>query len=138
MTGSLTVKNGKYYAIRKKLQYPKTYEECAVVMGVGLWHTLWGEYSTEYEERTEYLIDALIRLKVCRDTYWKIYGEENGLGKPWEPTTETVYCISRSDNVIKCSYRGGKSNILEFPTEEMRDAFYENFKEEIESCKELL
>ena len=27
---------------------------------------------------------------------------------------------------------------LAFPTEEMRDAFYENFKELIEECKELL
>jgi hypothetical protein len=28
--------------------------------------------------------------------------------------------------------------ILAFPTEEMRDAFYENFKYLIEECKELL
>ena len=28
--------------------------------------------------------------------------------------------------------------ILTFPTEEMRDTFYENFKELIEQCKELL
>ena len=66
------------------------------------------------------------------------YGVLWGLDGPWEPTMETVYCISRNNNVMKCSYRGGKSNILEFPTEEMRDAFYENFKEEIEQCKELL
>ena len=32
----------------------------------------------------------------------------------------------------------GGSTILEFPTEEMRDAFYENFKELINECKELL
>ena len=123
---------------KKKKEYPKTYEECNRIMGVELWNTLWGEDSTEYEEQMEDLIDAFIRLKVCRDAYWKIAGEEMGLGKPWEPTMETVYCISRNDNVIKCSYRGGKSNILEFPTEEMRDAFYENFKELIENCKELL
>jgi hypothetical protein len=28
--------------------------------------------------------------------------------------------------------------ILAFPTEEMRDTFYENFKDLIEQCKELL
>lgn len=28
--------------------------------------------------------------------------------------------------------------ILIFPAEEMRDVFYENFKSEIESCKEFL
>jgi hypothetical protein len=31
-----------------------------------------------------------------------------------------------------------KNHILVFPTAEMRDAFYENFKDLIESCKELL
>ena len=30
------------------------------------------------------------------------------------------------------------NKILAFPTEEMRDAFYENFKDLIEQCKELL
>ena len=123
---------------KKKKEYPKTYEECNRIMGVELWNTLWGEDATEYEGQMEDLIDAFIRLKVCRDAYWKIAGEEMGLGKPWEPTMETVYCISRNDNVIKCSYRGGNSNILEFPTPEMRDVFYENFKELIERCKELL
>lgn len=28
--------------------------------------------------------------------------------------------------------------LLDFPTAEMRDAFYENFKDLIEQCKELL
>ena len=134
----LIQEDGKWFVVKKKNEYPKTYKECNRVMGVELWNTLWGEDATEYEEQMENLIDAFIRLKVCRDAYWKIAGEEMGLGKPWEPTMETVYCISRNDNVIKCSYRGGNSNILEFPTPEMRDTFYENFKELIERCKELL
>ena len=134
----LIQEDGKWFVVKKKTEYPKTYEECNRIMGVELWNTLWGEDATEYEGQMEDLIDAFIRLKVCRDAYWKIAGEEMGLGKPWEPTMETVYCISRNDNVIKCSYRGGNSNILEFPTPEMRDVFYENFKELIERCKELL
>ena len=134
----LIQEDGKWFVVKKKNEYPKTYGECAKIMGVELWNTLWGEDATEYEEQMEGLMYAFIKLKVCRDAYWKIAGEEMGLGKPWEPTMETVYCISRNDNVIKCSYRGGNSNILEFPTPEMRDAFYENFKELIERCKELL
>ena len=70
---------------KKKKDYPKTYEECKRIMGVELWNTLWGEDATEYEEQTEDLIDAFIKLKVCRDAYWKIAGEEMGLGKPWKP-----------------------------------------------------
>ena len=73
---------------KKKKEYPKTYEECNRIMGVELWNTLWGEDSTEYEEQMEDLIDAFIRLKVCRDAYWKIAGEEMGLGKPWKPDWE--------------------------------------------------
>ena len=118
---------------KKKKEYPKTYEECCKILGVK------GEFDfidiTDWEE---YLYGNFICLKRCRDAYWKLYGKEMGLNGPWEPTMETVYCISRNNNVMKCSYRGGKSNILEFPTEEMRDAFYENFKEEIENCKEFL
>ena len=33
---------------------------------------------------------------------------------------------------------GDVNTILTFPTEEMRDAFFENFKDLIEKCKELL
>lgn len=125
------INSSKIVLEKKKNRYPKTYKECCEVLG-------WNH--RDYD-RVGYEAELLCKLQVlllCRDAYWKISGEEMRLGKPWEPTMETVYCISRNDNVIKCSYRGGKSNILEFPTEEMRDAFYENFNELIEICKGLL
>lgn len=123
----------KFYLIKKKKEYPETYEECCKVLGVSSLFSFVNIPDKEVD-----LYGAFICLIRCRDAYWKIAGEEMGLGKPWEPTMETVYCISRNDNVIKCSYRGGKSNILEFPTPEMRDVFYDNFKGLIEFCKELL
>ena len=123
------LKDGKTYFV-KKIQYPKTYVECAKIL-----ESFITTYVDGYKSE---LLEIFQKLLICRDAYWKIAGKEMGLGKHWEPTTETVYCISRNDNVIKCSYRGGKSNILEFPTPEMRDAFYENFKDLIEQCKELL
>lgn len=122
---------------KKEKIYPKTYEECCEIVKVEKKHTLEGEIIRVNNYKIA-LLESFQKLLICRDAYWKIAGEEMGLGKPWEPTMETVYCISRNDNVIECSYRGGKSNILEFPTPEMRDAFYENFKELIEICKELL
>lgn len=138
----LIQEDGKWFVVKKKKEYPKTYEECCRVVNanscIRLVYNLSDGQKYYHDEDNLYLYENFRRLKICRDAYWTIYGEENGLGKPWEPTIETVYCISRNDNVIKCSYRGGKSNILEFPTEEMRDAFYENFKSEIESCKEFL
>lgn len=110
-------------------------------MGVELWNTLWGEDATEYEEQMEDLIDAFIRLKVCRDAYWKIAGEEMGLGKPWE------YDCNSEDFTPAIIYRSGciqkieiqyRNAMLAFPTLEMRDAFYENFEELIIICKKLL
>ena len=69
-------------------EYPKTFEECNTVMGVELWNTLWGEDVTEYVKQMEELIEAFTRLKFCRDAYWKIAGEEMGLGGPWKPNRE--------------------------------------------------
>lgn len=63
-----------------------------------------------------------------------------GLGKPWEPDDyQIVYSIGRDSNRISlCDDMFGGYFILEFPTAEMRDAFYETFKDLIELCKELL
>lgn len=127
---------------KKEKKYPKIFEECKRIMGIELWNTLWGEDVTEYEEQTEGLIDAIIILKVCRDAYWKIAGEEMGLGKPWEPdwsdNHQKKWTINFYQNEINLTNGPNVHFMLAFPTEEMRDAFYENFKYEIESCKELL
>ena len=127
---------------KKKKEYPKTYEECNRIMGVELWNTLWGEDATEYEEQIEDLIDAFIRLKVCRDAYWKIAGEEMGLEKSWKPDWKDEslkYVILYDNGEIRVDTWNYIANrILSFPTEEMRDAFYDNFKDLIEICKELL
>ena len=132
----IEVDEGEYYAVRRKKKYHETFKECRDYIESCYDEPFCADLiATGYKSK---LIESFAKLLVCRDAYWRIAGEEMGLKKPWEPTTETVYCISRSDNVIKCSYRGGKSNILEFPTPEMRDAFYNNFKQLIESCKELL
>lgn len=120
----------KMFGIRKYPQYPKTYEECEA--------SGFSSNPVIVAQAQGVCLCSFAKLIVLRNAYWKIAGEQMGLDKPWKPTNETVYCISRSNNVIKSSYRGGKSNILEFPTPEMRDEFYNNFKELIESCKELL
>lgn len=121
------LKDGKTYFIKKKPKYPKTYKECCKVLD---WNPL------EYD-RTGYKFDLLCKLQVlliCRDAYWKIAGK-------WTPDwlyDDAKYvlmfnsCEICKDEVKHTSY------VLAFPTEEMRDAFYENFKKLIEECKELL
>ena len=65
-----------------------------------------------------------------------------GLGKPWEPDWSTEdeikYVIEVYRNNVRTNSQGYSNTILAFPTAEMRDAFYENFKDLIEQCKELL
>ena len=115
---------------KKKKEYPKTYDECCKVLGYS------GNYNliltTDVDNK---LFNALYRLKVCRDAYWKIAGD----WKPEYPFNTARYVISNAKGFVgKVLTYDVKNYILEFPTEEMRDAFYENFKELIEICKELL
>lgn len=129
------VENDKIILKVVKHKYPTTYKDCRAILDDYNIGSMSGYKAS--------LFASLQDLFVCRDAYWKIAGAEIGLDKSWESPLpslfETVYCIRRKNNeIIKGSYRGGKSEILEFPTEEMRDAFYENFKDLIEQCKELL
>ena len=119
-----------------KPKYPTTYKECCEVLNKESTYALCGLPEDEYP-----LFDKLIELKRCRDAYWKIAGEEMELGKPWNPTDSDYitgrYCIFVCEGKIICN-TPAQDCILTFPTAEMRAAFYENFKNEIEQCKELL
>jgi hypothetical protein len=83
------------------------------------------------------LYDNFEDLITCRDAYWKIAGKQLGSDKPWGPDWDN---LSTPHEFIKI-YKGCfiySSRVLVFPTPEMRDAFYENFKDLINKCKELL
>ena len=94
------------------------------------------------DDNEENLYGNFIALKRCRDAYWKIAGEQMGLGEPWKPTwkdeTEIYYTISYDGVNIKCYNNTDAYSKLAFPTEEMRDDFKVNFDDYIEFCKELL
>ena len=122
---------------KKKKEYPKTYEECCKVLGYDDRET----YCICHTLANERLFEALYRLKVCRDAYWKLYGEEMGLGKPWEPnwtSFEGYPAIYMYRYQITLSVARDVHHCLVFPTEEMRDIFYKNFRKDIEECKEFL
>lgn len=124
---------GKWFAVKKKKEYPKTYAECCKVMNYCC-----NPVATKTTHKEE-LIRRFQFLLLYRDAYWKIAGEEMGLGKPWEPTNDKYsYIITRCCNEITTYRTAGNSVVLEFPTAEMRDEFYENFKIDIENCKDLL
>lgn len=133
----IEIRDGKTFAVKKKPKYPTTYEECCGVLGMTYDYPDIRMVSTDEFS----LYSNFIPLIRCRDAYWKIAGEEMGLGKSWEPDynnkTEkyVVYPYQYLYSIDKEYYR---NTILSFPTKEMRDAFYENFKDLIEKCKELL
>lgn len=130
--------NGEWFAVRKKPQYPKTFQECCELLRCDKCIVL-GTMPMAYN----YLI-AFQKLLIYRDAYWKIAGEEIGLGKPWEPDwnndewPDMSYISYDGKSIDKENGFPCCNMILIFPTEEMRDAFYENFKDLIYECKELL
>ena len=147
------VVDGKIILKPIKPKYPKTYKECCDVLLIPPYYNL--RYHTYQHGYYEYAtsncllslqdkLNTLGKLLICRNAYWKLAGEEMGLGKPWNPDwlsgrKEEKYCIVTQNNEIWHNFSEyGGNEILAFPTEEMRDVFYENFKELIESCKELL
>ena len=133
------INSSKIVLEKKKKEYPKTYEECAEVLSN---RAVFRNFRHNLGHKGKILY-TLQKLLVCRDAYWKIAGEEMGLGKPWEPDWGNQYHDSYP-TITRCGGKIIRTTIytrdcpLAFPTDEMRDAFYENFKVLIERCKELL
>ena len=122
------IENGKIILKPIKPKYPTTYDDCCDMLNAN-------EF-VEYE-----LMVNFPKLINARNAYWKIAGEEMGLDKPWEPDWNDLnrkYFISLTCDGIGLYDDFRNPQVLVFPTEEMRDIFYENFKDLIESCKELL
>lgn len=125
---------------KKKKEYPTTIEECCEILGLEF-----NPFYTGVKRQINYKDGLLHNLKcllIYRDAYWKIAGEEMGLGKPWVPDwsdeKEYKYVICRLYNDIVKDRTVIWPKIFAFPTPEMRDAFKENFNPDIEFCKEFL
>lgn len=79
-------------------------------------------------------LETLQRLLVFRDAWWKMADD-------WKPDWNNVsdkHCIYFVSGEIWLTECQTRQCTLAFPTAEMRDAFYDNFKELIDKCKELL
>ena len=130
----IEVRDGKTYAVKKKTIYPKTYEECYDESNTEL-HFIY----VDKDERD--LFERFIELRRCYKAYLKI---ADNWQPDWTDDKQTKYMITYFNGNIEFftslhSYVVGRRNhILAFPTEEMRSAFFDNFKDLIELCKELL
>lgn len=143
----IETRGDKTFAIKKKPKYPITYEECCKVLGSDPSRIMViSNHKDMIHEENKHCSEMynLYQLLICRDAYWKIAGKQMGLSKSWDPDWEKsdsgyVYCIVNKCNNIGVTCEWLKNNyILSFPTTEMRDAFYESFKDLIEKCKNLL
>lgn len=121
-----------------KPRYPKTYEECCVVLDLPMQNVLVydniGCNAHDYYYDLRSIINIFVSLKMCRDAYWKI-------AEDWKPDWNNIsdkhciYVVGKEIWLKECQTR---QCTLAFPTAEMRDAFYDNFRNLIEQCKELL
>lgn len=131
------VENNRIILKPVKPKYPATYGECKAVLQL---QDSMVQARCGYEWR---LISYFQQLLMCRDAYWKIAGEELGLGGRWEPDwddhNQPKFGIHNvQNNIHPIDIHVLKNFVLVFPTEEMRDVFYKNFNYLIEACKELL
>jgi hypothetical protein len=130
------------YIVKKQPQYPKTYKECCEVSKIPKNE----RYIDVPLVPSDYnrLVSTFTKLLICRDAYWLLAGKQMGLGEPWKSNPSNVeqhrYAIYNYEGTIAKNdfWQTGVNAILSFPTEEMRDAFFENFEDLIEECKELL
>ena len=105
----------------------KTFEECAKYLDT--------YYPTNYGYKGG-LVESFQKLLICRDAYWKLAGNWQ---PDWKDKSKPKYVIlSQEGDIILRSEVFIRTCFLAFPTIEMRDAFYENFKELIKACKEFL
>lgn len=134
----LVERDGVLYAKRKTTCYPTTASECAHILPFRPYIGFCKELPAKYAVQLKYLSQLL----VYRDAYWQIAGEEMGLSKPWTPdysnSLQIKYGISYFNGKIITSLSTLDNIPLAFPTKEMRDVFYENFRDLVERCKELL
>ena len=97
----VVLREGKYYVEKIKPRYPKTFIEV-----LNFWHPdrhIEDDYQRYYKKD---LIEKFQDLLYARDAYWKIAGEEMGLGKPWKPdwtkADKRKYCIVNTEgNIVK-------------------------------------
>ena len=120
---------------KKKPEYPKTYEECVKILGLGVLNEL--KYDSHNIIYRIDLIVSLHKLLICRNAYWKVSGGEYAFDYDLDEVLYYIYTDEYGD-IVKSDDMKGRNCMLCFPTEEAQEAFYENFRTELEICKELL
>lgn len=116
-----------------KKKFPNDYIECCRILGCSWEQGITVKGVTEEEKE---LSKCLIILKRCRDAYWKL--SEGWKEMRLEDVTHYVIYSTAAGKIVNAKTDGISKFFLDFPTEEMRDMFYQSFKDIIEICREFL
>ena len=136
------VENGEIILKPKKKALPKTYEECCEVIGISSEGDI--VYSGKWVYGYAYLgqhlksLRSFSKLLICRDAYWKLADDWKPGWNGYNGDSGLKYCIFQHGASLMRGDTISRGCILMFPTAEMRDTFYENFKDLILKCKEFL
>lgn len=139
-----TSTNDEIILKKKNDLYPSSYSECCNIIGSCLYSSLIYDIKSSdtnlYDLHNLQQFEIYRKLIVCRDAYWKIYGESLG-GNIWSPdwvSEDNKYSITTNMGEITYMDVCHSSSVLVFPTEELRQLFHNNFPDLIDSCKEFL
>lgn len=129
--------NSNIYSLKQLALENYTEEELTKKEFPKEWKKYYGQYGLSYvinnEENANTLV-ALAQLITLRDLWWKIDND-------WKPIfndSEYKYCIFTSFNIVVKSITLNENHIILFRTREIRDEFYETFKDLLEKAKPLL
>lgn len=136
------VENGEIILKPKKKELPKTYEKCCEELGFSsegdiVYSGQW-IYGYEYLGRHLKALRPFSKLLVCRDAYWKLADDWKPGWNGYNGDSGLKYCIFQDGSTLRMGDTISRGCVLMFPTKEIRDTFFENFKDLICECKELL
>lgn len=117
--------------IVSKQQYPKDVVECREVI-----NNAKSIKHTQYVIATTSMFDVFETLIMCRGAYWAIANEWRPFWKDQFQERYSIVCDLYGN--LQKAHNVNRPTTFVFPTKEMRDAFYENFNELLNQCKELV
>ena len=79
---------------------------------------------------------ALMQLHVLRDCYRDSY--QKGWKPDWRDFNQVKYCMTYIGERLEVDAKHATARFLSFPTEELAEAFAENFRHLIEKAKDLI
>lgn len=118
--------NRDWSTFKVEPQFPTDICNCGAILDTP---SLMDEYQYKKNE-----LNALRELLICRDAWWKV---DNDWRPDWE-NDMSKYSISPYYNEVTKGEVANYNRILVFRTEEIRDKFFETFRDLIEKCKELI